>query len=206
MQGVTITNTSNNTFVFTDQEGNFSILAKTGERVAFSCPGYKTEIHVVIPELNGIRLRFAMKMMNYELKEVIIKRQYDTKYQADSAERRSIYKRALGREKGGSIFSPVTLLADKLSKKSKDLYRFQRNYETWENDRFIESRYTPDLVKSLTGLSGDTLAAFMNGYVMPYDYARSASELELKMWIRSNFKTYLIQTDSLRKIVLPAKQ
>jgi hypothetical protein len=31
----------------------------------------------------------------------------------------------------------------------------------------------------------------MNAYPMPYDFARVASELEIKVWIREQFKEWL---------------
>jgi hypothetical protein len=72
-----------------------------------------------------------------------------------------------------------------------------------EQDQFVDSRYTPDLVNTLTNLDGDTLAYFMHQYPMPHDYARTATALELKMWIRYNFKVFMQQTDSLRQLKLP---
>jgi hypothetical protein len=108
----------------------------------------------------------------------------------DSMERKSTYSRALAREKGGSIMSPVTFIAEKLSRQSKQVFRFQKSFNYWEEVKFIESRYSPDLVRSLTGVSGDTLARFMNSNPMPGDYARAASDLEIKIWIREQFKNW----------------
>jgi hypothetical protein len=47
------------------------------------------------------------------------------------------------------------------------------------------------LVAALTGLTGDTVGYFMNANPMPFDYARAATDLELKMWIRYNYKQWL---------------
>ena len=43
----------------------------------------------------------------------------------------------------------------------------------------------------MTGFTGDTIGHFMYAYPMPYEFARSASDLELKMWIRNNSKEWL---------------
>ncbi|GBL35256.1 hypothetical protein EMGBS15_08510 [Filimonas sp.] len=43
----------------------------------------------------------------------------------------------------------------------------------------------------MTQLEGDDLASFMNQYPMDYEYARVATELEIKMWIKYNFQDYL---------------
>lgn len=201
LQAVTVTNTNKNIFVFTDAEGHFNIEANPGDKITFYCPGYKNETHIVLPGIDGIRLHFAMKLSSQELKEVIFKKSYATAYQNDSADRASTYSRALARQHS-NIGSPVSLLADKLSRKSKNLYHFQKMYNKMEDEKYTDTKYTPELVKELTQLTGDTLAAFMNKFPIPYDYARSATDLELKMWIRYNYKQFLIQTDSLRKVEL----
>lgn len=198
LQGVTITNTSTNMFIFTDEKGQFDIQGKAGDKVTFYCPGYTKETHIIIPVVEGIRLHFRMRLSSRELKEVIIRKQFDTEYQRDSAERRSTYSRALARERS-SLSSPLSFLAERVSKKGRQLHRFQKSYISWEEEQFKDSRYTPELVNSLTGFEGDTLAHFMNDYPLSMDYARSATDLELKMWIRYNYKQYLIRTDSLRK-------
>ena len=87
--------------------------------------------------------------------------------------------------------SPVTFIAEKLSKRSRRIFRFQKSFNYWEDQKFIESRYTPELVQQLTKLQGDTLAWFINANPIASDYARVASELELKMWIRDNYKAWL---------------
>jgi hypothetical protein len=57
--------------------------------------------------------------------------------------------------------------------------------------KFIDTRYTPELVTKLTGYTGDTMILFMNTYPMDYSFARAASDLELKMWIRNNYKEHM---------------
>jgi hypothetical protein len=98
----------------------------------------------------------------------------------------------------GSVFSPASALAEQFNKKSKQRARFQTNFAKWENQKFIDTRYSPEQVNALTGLTGDTLAAFINAHPMPYDYARTATDLEVKMWIRYNYREWI-----KKPIVLP---
>lgn len=202
IQGATITNTATQMFVFTDERGQFNIEGNANDKVTFYCPGYRAETHVIIPGLDGIRLNFQMRLSSRELQEVVIKQRYKTKYQVDSADRRAEQSRVLARQKS-NIASPVSFLAERLSRKQKAMFRFQKNFDRMENEQFSDSRYTPELVNTLTNLGGDTLAYFMNQYKIPYDYARTATPLELKMWIRYNYKNFIIETDSLRKLKLP---
>ena len=71
------------------------------------------------------------------------------------------------------------------------LYEFQKTFAEEEVNKFIDTRYTTSLVAKLTGLTGDSVAHFMYDYPMPYDYARNATDLELKMWIRSSYKEWI---------------
>lgn len=202
IQGVTITNLNSQFFVLTNEQGQFDIQGNEGDKVSFYCPGYRNETHIIIKGLEGIRLNFSMRLSSRELKEVIITQKYKTKYQNDSAERQAVYGRVLARQKS-SIGSPFSLLAEKLSPSQRALFKFKKNFVVWEKEQFTDSRYSPELVSSLTNLNGDTLAYFMNNYQMPYDYARTATPLELKMWIRYNYKDFMLKTDSLKKLQLP---
>lgn len=201
IQGATITNTASSAIVITNEFGQFDISGKEGDKVSFYCPGYRTETHIIIKGLEGIRLNFSMKLSSRELNEVIITQRYKTKYQKDSAERHSEQSRVLARQKS-NIGSPVSFLAERLSRKQRAIFKFQKTFGTLEEQQFTDSRYTPELVASLTNLGGDTLAHFMNSYPMPYDYARAATALELKMWIKYNFRDFLKQTDSLHNLKL----
>lgn len=202
IQGVVITNTASQFFVLTDERGQFSIEGNAKDKVSFTCPGYRSETHIIIPGIEGIRLNFSMRLMSRELKEVIITQKYKTKYQIDSAERRAEQSRVLARQKS-TIASPVSFLAERLSRKQRAIFRFQKNFEKMEKEQFADSRYTPEMVNTLTNLTGDTLAYFMRQYPIPYDYVRTATALELKMWVRYNFKDFMKQTDSLRNFKLP---
>lgn len=203
--GATITNTRSQLSVQTDREGNFSIQGSDGDKVTFTCPGYAPETHIILKGLEDVRLTFRMKMSGQKLREVIIRQKYKTVYQRDSADRAATYSRTMAQKKA-VLTSPVSFLADRLSPARRALFRFQKDYKRNEEGRFVDSRYSPELTATLTGLSGDTLAYFMNSYQMPYDYARDATALELKAWIRSNYRDFLIKTDSLRQIKMPISQ
>jgi hypothetical protein len=186
---VVVANLTTQRTSYTDSRGAFTISAKKGDQVTFSFVGYKPQQKTVPSALGAAEMYIELFRMSYQLEEFTLRRRY-TPYQMDSIERKSTYSRALAREKGGSIMSPVTFIAEKLSRQSKQVFRFQKSFNYWEEVKFIESRYSPDIVRSLTGLSGDTLARFMNSNPMPGDYARAASDLEIKIWIREQFKAW----------------
>lgn len=207
MLAVTVVNEITQQVSITDEHGVYAIPANTGETIAFSYVGYKTvekvkPISVIIATQN-IRLEPS----NTQLQEFIFHVDKRTKYQIDSEERRVIYRKPLSRKPPSPIMSPVSALAELFSKKAKREYAFQKTYQNDELNRFIDTRYTNDLVTKLTGLKGDSLARFMYDYPMPYDYARTATDLELKMWIRDSYrlwiKTYVAPKDTVQTITIP---
>lgn len=184
---VTVVNMLTQQQVYTNEQGYFSITAKAGEQLAFFYVGYKSAERLVMAGAKDIRIE--LQPLKVQLSELVVRPRDYTPYQIDSIERRATYKRALARRRA-SAMSPFSFVAEKFSKTAKQTYRFQKTYNYLEDQRFIDSKYTSDLVSELTGLEGDSLAFFMNAYPMPYDYARTASDLEIKMWIRTNYKKW----------------
>ena len=86
--------------------------------------------------------------------------------------------------------SPVTSIYQKFSKKHKNTRKFKNQIVNNEFQKFIDTRYTKELVIQLTKLSDEEAQTFINAYPMEYQYARTASELEIKMWIKYNFLEY----------------
>jgi hypothetical protein len=138
--------------------------------------------------------------LNVRLQEYVLHPEY-TPYQKDSAEMAALYsdqlnaaapiKPGFSNANGGGFTGLIGGAVQKVSRSYKQKKRFRKNFENDEEQKFIDTRYTPELVTKLTGLAGDTLAIFMNTYPMEYKFARTASDLELKMWIRDNYKSYL---------------
>ena len=134
-----------------------------------------------------------------QIKEVTVKaKTYN--YRQDSVENRAIYHKAfrtvnehptVGFANGVAVTGLFSELAYRVSGKKKRAKILIKNIAANEQEHAIGSRYTPDLTNRMTGLTGDTLASFMNAYPMPFDYALAASELELKMWIRDNYKDWI---------------
>lgn len=128
-------------------------------------------------------------------------------YSEDTANNREVYKKSYRivngkttklkdkhRQQGQHglvIDGGITQFANNISGRRK---RAQRSIDELESDqkkRFVETRYTPQLVNLVTNLTGDSLAHFMNAYPMTYYFATNAKELEFKMWIRDNYKHWL---------------
>lgn len=188
---VTVVNVRTQAVTYTDEHGFYSIAAEQGTKIAFSFVGYQTvqkvKPHSVIVATQNI----TMVQAAVQLQEYKVHAGNRTQYQIDSAERRTIYRTELSRKHPSVVNSPFSAVAEKFNKKARRTYQFQKDYEDRDRQRFIDTRYTPDLVNTVTGLTDDSIGYFMYAHPMPYDFARTASELELKMWIRNNFKSWM---------------
>jgi hypothetical protein len=131
-----------------------------------------------------------MKSTPIMLKGVLIKRG-PTQYQQDSARRANIYQDVLEYEQQKSVMSPVTSVYQKFSKKHKNTRKFKNQIVNMELQNFIDSRYTKELVVTLTKMPEEEAQTFINAYPMEYQFARTASELEIKMWIKYNYQEYI---------------
>ncbi|MBC7554427.1 MAG: hypothetical protein H7257_10655, partial [Taibaiella sp.] len=135
-------------------------------------------------------LNIAMAPAANELKEFVLRPGRFTKYQADSAARKVLYKTTLERRPPSPFNSPVSAIAELFNQKAKRAYQFQKDFAAGEIEKFIDIRYNPQMVTKLTGLTGDSIGHFMYACPMPYDFARSATDLEIKMWVRSSFREW----------------
>lgn len=190
----TVINTRTQQVTYTDARGQYVIGALPGDVVTFSCIGYKPEERIKPQSVIIATLNVAMFSMEYQLDVVYLGPGMLTRYQRDSIERKTTFKSVLERRPPSPVMSPVSAIADKFSKKSQRAYQFQKDFEQAELQKYIDTRYTPDLVSTVTKTSGDTVAWFMYYHPMPYDFARAATSLELKMWVLDNFRKWIIQS------------
>jgi hypothetical protein len=190
---VIIRNISRQENTISDLSGTFHIPAFAGDSIQFSRLGY-FPVFLEMSDSGATSRRIFMRQTTISLKEVEIRPDW-TPYQLDSIARRQTYHTALDRRKERSIMSPVSAIAENISRKSRQRWRFQQHFEQWETQKFIDTRYSFEEVSTLTGLKGDSLAAFIHAYPMLPDYARSASDLEIKMWIRFNYRQWMKHPD-----------
>lgn len=202
---VVVTSTRTGNMVLSNSEGRYVLQVGSNDTLLFHRLGYQHKRLAVLPVL--VQKVFLTKS-NITIDTIVISG--SSRYQRDSIERRSVYSRKLEekpakfgmhrRDKtygsdgpGAGTFrmeAPISALIQKRTKKYKRLKAFQERFRKNEEQLFVDTRYTPELVQELTGLAGDTVTVFMNQYPMSADYARSATDLEIKMWIRYHCKDW----------------
>ena len=186
----------------TDEQGYFALAVNAGDMLAFSLPGYRT-FQETAPASMEIKVHLAP--MDIMLQEYVVHN--FTPFQRDSAEMASLYDKELNTKRikpkmgtpdnnagvGIAMDGLIGSAVQKVSRSYKQNKRFKEKFKRDMEQKFIDTRYTPELVTKMTGYTGDTMILFMNTYPMDYSFARAASDLELKMWIRNNYKEHMQQ-------------
>lgn len=182
----------------TNTYGRFQIQGLVGDTLLISHPAYSFRTFIV----NATDVRISMSANVHKLQEVEVISGM-TKFQRDSATRQAIYhktlkdaqhKTKLSLSNGLALDGIFTSLAYKASGKGKRNKAFAKQLEEDNKMRFTQARYSKELVANLTPLRGDSIALFIEQNPIPYDFVRSAKDIELKMWVRQRYKNWIHTT------------
>jgi hypothetical protein len=72
-----------------------------------------------------------------------------------------------------------------LSKSRRQAWAFQREYEKWEQIRYVDYTFSERTVELITGLKGDSLHAYRRQYEPSYEALRNWKEYELFRYIKT---------------------
>jgi hypothetical protein len=181
---------------YTDQGGFYRINANPQDLIVFTFIGYKPD-SIIVRQVSGTETRnVQLEVANKMLRSVEVTAQY-TPYQLDSISRRQQYGFIIDKEDKhlagddtpqgfGLTFSPFT----RFSRKEKQKRQFKKNFEKAEQERYIDSRYTPLLVSQVTGLKGDSLQLFMHDNYPDYGTMRMMRHEDLLYWITDKYKAW----------------
>lgn len=185
----------------TNTYGRFQIQGLVGDTLLISHPAYSFRTFIV----NATDVRISMSANVHKLEEVEVISGM-TKFQRDSATRQAIYhktlkdaqhKTKLSLSNGLALDGIFTSLAYKASGKGKRNKAFAKQLEEDNKMRFTQARYSKELVANLTPLRGDSIALFIEQNPIPYDFVRSAKDIELKMWVRQRYKNWIHTTTTI---------
>ena len=196
VSGVRILNKHSGVTGTSGKDGHYSITAAPGDTVQFIHMSYLPYEEVMTYTVGNKYKTILLVTRSYHLPEM--KLTGYTKYQQDSIEKHNEYGHELNKTlvpkpkyTGLGCAGCIGALADKITGNSKKPKAFRKQFAEDDRNLFVDSRYTFELITSLTHITDtDSIAAFKYAYPMPYDFARAATALELKMWIRENFHEY----------------
>jgi hypothetical protein len=191
-----------------DEKGHYSIETRIGDSLRFSLLGFSSRVLIFNGE-NGYWFKSVLMKTEHQMLDNVVIKAGPTKYQQDSIDNRSIFGKKVdekpirfGLSKSGGVSAGnggfgiklegiLSAPLQRMSKSYKRQKRFQKRYKADEKQFYIDSRYIADSVTVLTGLKGDAVNLFMQVYPMSYEYAKGASDMEIKMWIKYNYKLWM---------------
>ncbi|MGH2645880.1 MAG: carboxypeptidase-like regulatory domain-containing protein [Chitinophagaceae bacterium] len=203
----TVFDKSTGDVVATDSSGFYSIHAGGGDTISYSFVGFYTKDYVVPLQLTRIIHDVDLATQKHQLTEVEIKAL--TPYQRDSLDRIETFGHYLDQPKthfvGLNTHSPYDIPNPNyndafgislnpftfFSKKNSERRHFDKMYPKFEKQAFINSRYTPDLVNKLTGMTGDSLSLFLYKFRPSYELVRTAPDLVFWSWIKIQYKSWI---------------
>jgi len=195
LPSVTIFNSTSKLYVLSASDGEYSIVAREGDRIIVSSVGYKTDTLKVLNYMIDAGYDITLSLRNNSLRNVTVN---GANYIADSLGRREGYgafydksKKEMisrnGPQNGvGIAFSPIGFL----SGRSKDR-KMKRNLQYQEEQDFVDYSFSRRYVAKMTSLKGDSLDYFMLHYRPGYEFCRNASSEDMLHYINDRLMQYL---------------
>ena len=188
--GVSIQNIYTLLDITTDEQGGFIIAANSGQLLEFKKPGYKTA-RVRVP--NGYvptYFRILIKKGISDIKQEMYaakNNRYD--YTEDSIRYHELYKTALDFPKLSGL-SVVQSPFSALSKKNREIWQFQDDYNDFEKEKYVDKTFNEEIVSKFTGLKGDSLHYFMRRYRPTYDQLKAMNDYSFYNFIKAGVYRY----------------
>lgn len=184
ISAVDIENVHTSMHTETDGKGGFVIAAVSDQLLVFRKEGYRT-VRVRIPK--GYIPSYFRIILNKGFSDlpadIARKNRYDNA--RDSIRSYELYKHELEFPRMTTfemIQSPFTAL----SHHNREIWRFQDDYEYFEQERYIDRTFNRELITKLTGLKDDSLTAYMRRYRPAYQQLRSMNDYTFFNFIKSS--------------------
>ncbi len=188
LDGVTIRNVHTTLTVNTGDNGSFLIAATSDQLLEFTRKGYQT-VRVRIPK--GIvppYFKIIMQQGITPIRELLATNErYD--YTEDSLRFYELYKHELDMPRLsaiGSIQHPFSAL----SKKNREVWRFQDNYTATEKEKYVDRTFNKEVITKYTGLTGDSLAYYMVKFRPSYEDLRGMNDYTFFSYIKRTAHSY----------------
>ncbi len=203
---VYIYNTANDAMKYNNSRGEFSIDAKAGDTLIAVAKGYHPDTMIVrqtpvlIVKLNRatIWLDEVSIMARRSPAEVLENRKEDFRDAYRKGDPGSIF--SVGPSGAGISIDALFSLLSREGKNARYLQELiQREYE----NNLIDSRFTPDLVKSLTRLNGGALQDFMQQYRPSYFFIQQANDYAMARYVQESYESYRKNPHAYRLPPLP---
>lgn len=197
LQGVSITNVHSSLEVHTDEKGSFELEVAKGELVEFRIAGYDVARVRIKSEQNlpfyKIQLKEALTLIENQLAA----RDYFMGAKIDSIKRHELYQQALDHYKLTGL-DIIQHPFDAMSKRNRMIWAFQKNYEIWEKDKFVDYVFNDRLIVQLSGLDEESLEQYKKRYRPPYELIRGMNEYQYYSYIKDTVKDFRLWQERLK--------
>ena len=188
IEGVSIENIYTSLDIFTGEQGEFVIAAAGGQLLEFKKQGYKTT-RVRVPQgFIPPYFRIIMKKGITEIKDVYLAdNRYN--YKSDSQRYYDLYKHELDFPRMSS-FEMIQHPFSALSHSNKEKWRFQDDYEQFEQQKFVDKSFNAEIINRITGLKGDSLQSYIRRYKPTYQQLRQMNDYAFFNYIKNTVQSY----------------
>jgi hypothetical protein len=174
----------------TDSFGHYSIRLPFSDSIYFSYQG-KPTVKFAVKDI-GYTWEFDMSLQikTNMLPTVIVR---PKSYLRDSLENRQEYAKVFNFHKDNPLgvnvgpngvgMDPNSIIEMFAFRKNRRMLQFQHRLEEQEQDKYIDHRFTKNIVRKLTGLQAPAIDTFMRIYRPSYEFASVRNDLELYQYI-----------------------
>jgi hypothetical protein len=186
----------------TDSAGRYSITVTHKDSIWFSLIGKATMRYPVDTISNPDNFNVMIHVYATQLPEVKVRNNY---YKFDSVQNRRDYAKVFDFKKPGlrlsnnPSYSPGGLTVgfdlDEIInmfrvKRNRSILSLQKRLLDQEHEKYVNNRYSKQLVRKLTKLQSPELDTFMNRYRPDYELVTQLNDLELGYYIEQSFEQY----------------
>jgi hypothetical protein len=179
----------------TNDKGFFFLEATSGNRLYIQAPDYDFDTLDYAPFFADT-LTLYLSPSGSILPGVTVRASY-TKYQLDSMQRREDFDAIRGNISKTINDPPTTGVGvniglDKAwSKKEKQKVKAEKQFQKTEEQRYVDYRFSPQMVSYYTGLKADALRDYMHRYTPSYDWLRKhTAQQDVLLYINDKLKLF----------------
>lgn len=207
---VYVYNMANDDMTYNDKRGEFSLKGTLGDTLIAIAKGYYADTLVV---RNKKTVVFNLQRSTIWLNEVsIVARKSPSEI---LSQRKEEFNKAYREGEVGNVFSTAPMggaglsidaLYSLLSRRGKNARHLQELIEREYQNNVIDTRFTAEMVSSITDIKGVALQDFMLQYRPTYFFVTQSNDYELGQYIRDSYRKYRQNPNARRLQTLPKVQ
>ncbi len=184
----------------TDMNGNYQIQVGEKDSIWFSYLGKPTIRYAVLKMTDPLHFDISLRVNVTVMKNVTVR---PRDYRMDSLQNRRDYAKAFDFQKpglrptlgGGPGGVGVGFDLDQIIemfqfRKNRNMQRFQARLIEEEHEKYVDHKFSKQIVRRLTNLSGERLDSFMAIYRPSYQFAVITSDYEFQSYIKECFAKF----------------